>query len=174
MSTRIGLRTAEQEAGGATARDARAGYSLPELLIVVAIIGIFVVFGGPAMGEAYRSYRVRSAANGLVNDIRAQRYLAVANRAPRTITINRQDHSTAPNRYTFVNPQGRTVTIALEHTDIESSSATSIPFNINGGTGTGTLTVLVSATVSNSRGERYTISVTPTGTVQTAFSTFTP
>jgi prepilin-type N-terminal cleavage/methylation domain-containing protein len=161
--------------GGRARPDRGAGYSLPELLIVVALIGIFVLFGGPAMNEAYRSYKIRTTANGLVNDLRAQRYLAVANRAPRTLTINRQDHPSEPNQYSFVNPQGRAVTMRVEAVDFESASATSVPFTINGGTGTsGNLTVLVSGKVSNSRGERYTITITPTGTVQAVFSTYTP
>jgi prepilin-type N-terminal cleavage/methylation domain-containing protein len=170
-------RRTDRRAGWETAarRDRAAGYSLPELIVVLALIGIFVVFGGPAMNEAYRSYKIRSTANGLVNDIRAQRYLAVANRAPRTLTINRQDHVSDPNQYSFVNPQGRSVTIRLDGVNLENTSATSIPFTINGSTGTsGNLTVVVSSWVSSSRSERYTITVTPTGTVQTVFSTFTP
>jgi len=58
------------------------GYSLPELLIVIALIGLFVLFGGPAMADAYRAYKVRSVANNLSIDLRAMRYNAVSTRSP--------------------------------------------------------------------------------------------
>ncbi|MGH9749432.1 MAG: pilus assembly FimT family protein [Candidatus Polarisedimenticolia bacterium] len=153
----------------------QSGYSFPELLIVVAIIGMFVLFGGPALNSAVKSYRVRSAANGLANDLRAQRYLAVSNRGSRSVTINRQDHSTAPNQYTFVNPQGRSVTVRLDLVTVDTASATSVPFNMNGSTGTaGNINVVLSNDITATRGERYTVTVTPTGTVQTAFATYVP
>ena len=162
-------RRSDRSHGGQT------GYSFPELLIVVAIIGLFVLFGGPALNSAVKSYRVRSAANGLATDLRAQRYLAVANRGTRTVTVNRRDHSTAPNQYTFVNPQGRTVTVRLEFVNVDTTSATSVPFNMNGSTGTsGNISVVLSNDINTTRGERYTVTVTPTGTVQTAFATYVP
>lgn len=156
-------------------RGAPGGYSYPELLIVIAFIGLFVLFGGPALSEAFRSYKVRACANNLVTDIKAVRYLAVTNRAPQTLTINRMDHATAPNQYSYANARGQTVTVRLDGVNIETGSAASVPFNINGSTGSaGNTTVILSWFVTSSRGERYTITVSPTGTVSSAFSTYTP
>jgi prepilin-type N-terminal cleavage/methylation domain-containing protein len=151
------------------------GYSLPELLIVIALIGIFVVFGGPALSSAFRSYKVRSAANNLTTDIRALRYIAVAERATRTMTVNRTDHATAPNRYSYVNSRGQTVTVRLQDVDIETGSDGTIAFNSKGATGVaGNLQVIVSTRIDDTRGDRYTITVRPSGTVASAYSTYTP
>src|SRR5262245_38424246 len=76
--------------GQAGAGRGQRGYSLPELLIVIAIMGLFILFAGPAMAEAYRAYKVRAVANNLATDLRAQRYNAVAGRTPRTLTANNQ------------------------------------------------------------------------------------
>ena len=149
------------------------GYSFPELLIVIALMGLFIVFGGPALNEAYKSYKVRAVADGLATDIRAQRYNAVSNRAPRTITINNQADATAPNQYSYTNYKGDTITIRMDGVNIETTSVASITFNINGSTGaSGNSTVRVSMMINNERNDRYTITVTPTGTVSTAYSTF--
>jgi len=158
-----------------TGRWSQRGYSLPELLVVIAIIGIFTVFSGPAMAEAYRSYKVRAAANELSIDIKALRYNAVTNRASRTITFNNSSAS-PPNRYSFINAKGNAVTIPLsDNVAIDTSSAASLTFNVNGSTGlTSNLTVLLSGRVSSSRGDRYTLTVTPSGTVSSAYSTYTP
>lgn len=156
-------------------RGAPWGYSFPELLIVIAFIGLFVLFGGPALSEAFRSYKVRATANNLVSDIKAVRYLAVTNRAPQTLTLNRMDHVSAPNQYSYANARGQTVTVGLQGVNIETGSATSVPFSINGSTGSaGNTTVVLSWDITNTRGERYTITVSPTGTVSSAFTTYTP
>src|SRR5437867_992492 len=104
------------------------GYSLPELLIVIAIIGLFVLFGGPSMNEAYKAYKIRSAANELVTDLRAQRYNAVANRAPFTLTLNNQS-VTPPNQYSYTTYKGVAITVRLENSNIETTSAASVTFN---------------------------------------------
>lgn len=159
-----------------TDRDRRAGgYSLSELLVVIALLGIFTLFAGPALADAYKSYKVRAAANNLTNDIRAQRYLAVTNRATRTLTINRVDHSTAPNQYSYLNPLGRTMTVQFDGVEIENTSATSVAFTNKGSTTvTSTLNVIFSMDINGSRGDRYTVSVTPTGQVSSTYATYTP
>jgi prepilin-type N-terminal cleavage/methylation domain-containing protein len=150
-----------------------AGFTLPEALVVIAIVGIFVLFGGPAFHDAYRAYAVRSAANNLVTDVRAMRYNAVTSRSSRTMTINNQANVGAPNQYSFINKLGQTVTFRLENVNIETTSDASITFNINGSTGTtSNRTVIVSGYVNSSRNDRYTITITPSGTVQSAYSIF--
>lgn len=150
------------------------GFSLPELLAVIFFIGLFVVFGAPAFMDAFRAYRVRADADNVVTDIRALRYNAVTNRASRTMTINNQSNSTAPNTYSFVNAAGNTVTMTMDMgVNIETTSAASITMGSNGSTGvTGNLTVSVSGMVNTSRNDRYTITITPSGTISSAYSTF--
>lgn len=149
------------------------GYSLPELLIVIALIGLFVLFGGPAMADAFKAYKVRSVANNITTDIRALRYNAVSTRTPRTMTINNTTNA-SPNQYTYTNYKGDPITVRIEpFVDIETTSAASITFNINGSTGAvGNTTVSVSMAINGSRNDRYTITVTPSGTISSAYSTF--
>jgi prepilin-type N-terminal cleavage/methylation domain-containing protein len=152
--------------------DTDRGYSLPELLIVIALIGLFVLFGGPAMADGFRAYKVRSVANNLTIDLRALRYNAVANRTPFTMTINNLTNA-SPNQYSYNNVKGDAITIRLDSVDIETTSAASITFNINGSTGaTGNQTVSVSKFISGSRNDRYTITITPSGTISSAYTTF--
>jgi prepilin-type N-terminal cleavage/methylation domain-containing protein len=152
------------------------GFSLPELLAVIAIMGLFILFGGPAMADAYKAYKVRSAADTLVTDIRALRYNAVAQRATQTLTINTQSNVSAPNQYTFVNMKGVTVLRREEvGVKIDDTSSTTISFNNTGATGsTGNLTVIMSLDVNSDRGDRYTLTVTPSGTVSSAYATYVP
>jgi prepilin-type N-terminal cleavage/methylation domain-containing protein len=155
-------------------RSRERGYSLPELLIVIALIGLFVLFGGPAMADGYRAYKVRSIANNVTVDLRAMRYNAVSKRATQTMTLNNQNHATAPNRYSYSNFQGDPITVTLEPpVNIETTSAATINFNIYGSTGvSGSQTVVVSGPINGSRNDRYTITVSPTGTISSAYSTF--
>lgn len=158
---------------GRTDRSDR-GFSLPELLTVLALMGLFIIFAGPAMADGYRAYKVRSTADNLTTDIRALRYNAVTNRGSRTMTINDQTNATVPNTYSFVNAAGNTVIITLDvGINIESGSATTLTMNSNGSTGSaGNATVSVSGMINGSRNDRYTITITPTGTVSSAYSTF--
>jgi len=149
------------------------GYSFSELLVVMALIGLFVLFGGPSMADAFRAYKVRSAANDLTTNLRAMRYNAVSTRTPRVMTINDQANA-SPNQYSFTNYKGDPVTVRIEPgVNIETTSPASITFNINGSTGaTGSQTIAFSMFISGSRSDRYTITVTPTGTISSAYSTF--
>src|SRR5262245_41904854 len=152
--------------------DSERGYSFAELLIVIALIGLFVLFGGPAMADGFRAYKVRSAANNLAIDLRAQRYNAVANRAPFTMTINNSANA-SPNQYSYNSYKWLPIVVRLDTANIETTSAASITFNINGSTGaTGNQTVSVSGYINGSRNDRYTITITPSGTISTAYSTF--
>ena len=165
-----------------TERDMKAatrsteGYSLSELLTVIALIGLFVLFGGPAMADAFRAYKVRATADIVATDVRAMRYSAVGQRSARTMAISSQGAGTNPNTYTFVNAVGDTVLRRLEHgVNIDDASADTLSFGITGATGSaGNEVVIVRMDINATRGDRYTISVSPSGTVSTAYSTYTP
>jgi prepilin-type N-terminal cleavage/methylation domain-containing protein len=151
------------------------GFSLSELLTVIALMALLILFGGPALADGFRAYKVRSAADILATDMRAMRYSAVGQRSARTMTINNQG-STPANQYTYVNARGETITRQVESgVNIESSSATTINFNINGSTGSvSSQTVVVSMGINDTRGDRYTLSVSPSGTISTAYSNYVP
>jgi type II secretory pathway pseudopilin PulG len=152
------------------------GYSLSELLTVIALIGLFVLFGGPAMAEAFKAYKVRASADIVATDVRAMRYSAVGQRSARTMTINSQGAGTNPNTYSFINALGETVTRRLEFgVNIEDGSADTLSFSTMGATGSaGAEVIIVSMTINDTRGDRYTISVSPSGTVTAAYTTYTP
>jgi len=167
-------RTIDRRRSGGVSRTKQSGYSLSELLVVIALMALVILFGGPAMASAFKSYKVRTAADGLTSSLRAMRYTAVAERAPRALTVNDED-ATPANQYSYVNKMGKNIVVTFDGVIIENTSDASIPFGINGGTGsTSDLSVLVSMAVSSDRGERYTITITPSGTVSADFSTFTP
>jgi Tfp pilus assembly protein FimT len=160
---------------GTTRRARIAGFSLSELLTVIALMALMILFGGPAMADAYRSYKVRSTADILATDIRALRYAAVTLRASQTMTINNESNVGAPNQYSFTNYKGQPVTRTFDGIFIDSTSAGTVTFSPMGSTGsTSSLVVSVRMTVNGSRGDRYTVSVSPSGTVSAAYSTYTP
>jgi len=151
------------------------GYSLSELLAVIALLGLFILFGGPAMADAFRAYKVRSSADIVATDVRAMRYSAVGQRSPRTMTINSQGSGTNANSYSFVNAVGTTITRRMDGVNIEDASADTLSFSTTGATGSaGTEVIILSMTINGSRGDRYTISISPSGTVSAAYSTYTP
>jgi prepilin-type N-terminal cleavage/methylation domain-containing protein len=157
-------------------RGTQDGYSLPELLTVIALMGLFILFGGPAMADAFKAYKVKAAADIVATDVRGMRYAAVGQRTPLTMTISSQGSGVNPNTYTFTNAAGQAITRRVESgVNIEDASADTLSFAITGATGsTGTEVVIVSMAINDARGDRYTISVTPSGTVTTAYTTYTP
>ena len=163
-------RSHQTDAGG------ERGYSLAEILIVVALMGLMILFGGPALGDSLRAYKVRASANELTTILRALRYNAVTNRTPRTVTLTDENAGTNPNTYSYVNHKGKAVLVRLhDGVALESASVSSITIDIKGSTGQASAqNVLVSMWINGDRGDRYTVSVSPTGKITSAYSTFTP
>jgi prepilin-type N-terminal cleavage/methylation domain-containing protein len=149
-----------------------AGYSLPELLVVIFLIGMFVLFTGPALSRAYKSYQVSSAANELAAHIRALRYNAVASRTSFTLNID----NPSPGHYSYVNTKGQQIVMTLPvNAAWETGTASSITFNNNGATGAAGNTIFkLIGVITETQGDRYTITVTPSGTVSSTYSTYTP
>jgi prepilin-type N-terminal cleavage/methylation domain-containing protein len=81
---------------GTRARASESGYSLAELMVVVAIIGIFSLVTIPAMTNFNRANKIRAAVRELNSDLRAVRTLAITQSTPMTITIYNGQTPTNP------------------------------------------------------------------------------
>lgn len=85
-----------------------AGFSLSELLVVVAIIGIFALVMLPAFGKFQRSWKIRSTADDLQAQLRGVRQMSITMRQELTVTF------TPPRTFTYFHPvQKKTKTVTL-------------------------------------------------------------
>ena len=87
------------------------GFSLTEILIVVAIIGLAVAITVPLVAENVNQARIRTAADQLSVDLRAARMIAVSKRAMPYLDVSVQPDPV--NRYTYVNGRGETRMVQL-------------------------------------------------------------
>ncbi|HJQ99642.1 MAG TPA: prepilin-type N-terminal cleavage/methylation domain-containing protein [Candidatus Polarisedimenticolaceae bacterium] len=69
-------------------RNRQAGFSMAEMLIVIAFIGIAVAIGIPLVNEQVRIAEVRSSADDLALHLRAARMIAVAKHKTIVFTVN--------------------------------------------------------------------------------------
>lgn len=93
----------------------RAGFTLPELVVIVAIIGIMAAMAGPRMVRWVQSIGTRTAANQLVADISVARLQAV--REGRTASLRIE--GTSGYRITVDNADG-TVAAEIKRVDLEN------------------------------------------------------
>ena len=84
----------------------QAGFSLLELLTVIAIIGIFVLFVIPNMVEFAKSNQIRTSVRGFTADVRQARQLAVSRNAQARLTFS--TGATANNYAMFTSTDGGT------------------------------------------------------------------
>jgi len=130
----------------------QAGFSLAEMLSVLALLGIVIAIGIPLVNEQVRIADVRSAADQMAVHMRAARMIAVSHHKP--IDFNVSDEDT--------HGQTRTVTMPVP-VKLVSGSAATITFNSNGST-VAAGTVTIESIVSN-KTERWTLTVNTMGMV---------
>jgi prepilin-type N-terminal cleavage/methylation domain-containing protein len=63
------------------------GFSLTELLVVIAFIALAVAIAIPLAGEMVRQAKLRAAADNLATDLRAARMIAVSKRVDVDVTV---------------------------------------------------------------------------------------
>ncbi len=91
---------------GRQSRRRSTGFSIPELLVVVSIIGLAVAVSIPVISEHVRSAKVRSAANELLTTLRVARMIAVTQRAPVEVAL-------LEDQFLYTDAQGRVRRIFL-------------------------------------------------------------
>lgn len=77
--------------------------SLLEILIVIALIGIMVAFGIPALYRFFQDYRVKTAATQIGTQIRLARNNCVSQKIQYRVIINNKNATTNRNTYTVQN-----------------------------------------------------------------------
>ena len=82
-------------------RAAERGFSLIELIVVLALLGLVVLVGMPALDDWLERYRVRTAAQNLAADMQLQRMRAVSRNRQHRITFD-----AANSQYTLFESDG--------------------------------------------------------------------
>lgn len=143
---------------------------MTEVLVVLAIIGVFVTFTGIAFLDAYRAYQVRSASLELTTAMRAVRQVAVSTRTPRSLVIDQ-----TAKTYTWTDSKDVVRTLRLpESVEFLSVSPTTITFGPTGTVTTGAATITVTNQVNSNRVDDWTLTLNTVGRVTTTYSSHTP
>lgn len=95
-------------------RESQFGYSAAELVIVVAIVGLFTLAAIPNFLQMYRQNQLRTGARTFASDIRYIRMLAISSQRPTKISMAAGGNSyemyqlSNANVWTITRPKGQT------------------------------------------------------------------
>jgi prepilin-type N-terminal cleavage/methylation domain-containing protein len=134
------------------------GFSLPELLVVVAIVGIAVLVSVPLVSEQVRLAKIRGAADQLTMDLKAARMIAVSSRSTVDFTVN----TDPTNDYQYTDARGKTRQISMPSGVTITSSTSPISFGPTGKLSSAATTVM-EINVTGSTIERWTITTSILG-----------
>ena len=138
--------------------DRARGFSLPELLAVMALLGIAIAIGIPIVNEQVRIAKVRAAADELALHLRAARMIAVTQRTTIDFTVNVDPR----NSYLYRGNDGELKEFPTpDRVRISEASDRLIRFKRNGSVDAASSVVLESV-VSGAR-ERWTATVNTMG-----------
>ena len=144
-----------------TCRERSGGFTLPEFLIVGALIALLVVLISPIVAERARIAKVRTAVAQLALDVRAARWVAVSNRSSVNMVFDVDG-----NEYQYVDAHGRTRTIVLSEGLSIVSSTSPIQVLSNGAVPGGATTV-IEIELSSGTVSRWTVTTNPLGVPRT-------
>ncbi len=126
-----------------------AGYTLLQLLITLAVVGVLATFAIPTTGNALRNYRLNAAVSAASGAIMAARYQAIMHAYPYNITFD----STRATYQLASEPPGSSSFTAVASAvpisgvgDVTINRTTTLQFNANGTVlaTTGTLSFTIS------------------------------
>jgi prepilin-type N-terminal cleavage/methylation domain-containing protein len=121
------------------------GVTLPELLVVISILGLAVVAVVPLVSEQVKKAQVRSSADQFTMSLRAARMIAVARHVPVEVRVLDADEP-GGNAYEYTDSSGRLRRFRVpDGARIHPASASSIVFQSNGSIDPGPRTVYIEA-----------------------------
>jgi prepilin-type N-terminal cleavage/methylation domain-containing protein len=148
-------------------RDREAGFSLPEMLAVVALIGISIAIAIPLVNEQVRIAEIRGCADQAGLDMRAARMIAVSKHKNIVVTVN----ADPANSYSYERTDGSTRTITMPNrVKITTGSSASVTFKTDGSTAAAGTVIFQSAV--STKTEQWTMTVNTLGLTDLAHSRF--
>ena len=153
-------------------RRQQKGYSLVEVLLVLAIMGIFLAISIPALSSYMRSYSARVGADEFVSHMRLARHLAIARHQPIDMLVGTEEYSlpdwtdkdiTTAGTRDFTLPRGCTIV----------SGTGTITFRTDGTISTGATTMRMELTLDGQLTARYDITISTAGKITTTFTRVT-
>ena len=146
-------------------KQSQSGFSISEILVVLAIIAVILLFSLPALGERYRGYRIRTQVNEMTAHLKAARHTAITKRMDVSFTVNDEGDS-PPNQYNYTNSKAMVRTGSMpEGIAITSAPATALVFKTNGGLDGSAAAIVLEYLVSDARVDQYTVNVSTIGMV---------
>ncbi len=137
----------------ATESKGARGFSLPELLVALAIAGLLIAVAVPLVADTMRSAKVRSAADQMAMDLRAARMIAVSKRISVPFTINPDP----TNTYSYTDAHGVLRTVIMPTgVRIASASPSTVTFQTNGALSSAA-TAVVQLPLGSGVTERWTV-----------------
>lgn len=151
-----------------------AGFSLAEILVVVAIIGVIILVVLPNFGDFAKSWRARSNADDMMAAIKGAHQMAITTHQSITITFTPDP----ANTYSYFHPiQKKTITVKMpSQTKITTNPTASFApvMNVNGSITNSSSPsasaptsnfVRVSTIINGNRTDRYTFGFSAAGQI---------
>src|SRR5262245_52581255 len=131
------------------------GVTLPEMLVVLAILGLFLLVALPAASNYMRSARIRTAADAFVKDLQSCRYIAVTTRQNRTMSLG-------GSYYQFNDVRGNPQVVNLPTGVTVTGVNFPVVFTQLGGVQGGTATATVTGRLTPTRSHVYSVTINTT------------
>ncbi len=139
----------------------RSGFSLPELLAVLALLAIALAVGVPLVNEQIRIAEVRGAADNLAVNLRAARMISVSKHTPIKFTIDWDaDRSLWVLNYNGTDGKARSIALP-ERVTVTPESDRLVTFQQNGSV-SAPASIVLESVVPGAR-ERWTATVSSMG-----------
>ncbi len=136
------------------------GVSLIEILIIVAVIGVIMLFAVPLTANQLQRIHARSTINEFTMALRAARMMAVTQQTPIDVIVE----DTPDNKYSYTDGNGNFREFELAQSVSITASDTPISFARNGASG-GTTTTII-ADLPGGHTDTYTVTTTNLGMVE--------